>query len=271
MVKSQLHISLMGLIISKLKHSVLCSLGLAASLLAMSVFASEKQEAETVLLLADDWCPYSCIDGLKPGIGIEIGQRIFEQLGFRVEHRIMDWEQASQLTMERPLAVLVGTGISESPELVFPNYHFSYTLLCFVHTTTSKYYEVASDFNNKRLGAVTGYNYGQAFGKTLAQLYRNKQLDYFDNTDQLVAALTAGQIDVIIDDKNVIMHKLREAGKVSAYRFDSCSRSKLRFAFSPQTAASHSDLAEQLDKAQVKLLKEGGVKSIHRDYGIENY
>lgn len=51
--------------------------------------------ADTIVLVADYWCPYNCNSGdQNPGFLVEISRLIFENAGHRLEYQTMPWKRA---------------------------------------------------------------------------------------------------------------------------------------------------------------------------------
>ncbi|MGK0442150.1 MAG: polar amino acid transport system substrate-binding protein [Pseudohongiellaceae bacterium] len=235
------------------------------------LFVGSFSLAETVTLVADEWCPYSCKDTNKPGIGIEIARSAFEQQGFDVEYKVNDRAQALEYVKEHPMAVLVGTTKVEAPELVFPQYNVSFTRLCFIHNIKGWHFKKLSSFNNLRLGVVLADNYGGRFDRVVSHMKDQRRIKVYPSTAQLLAAYLNNEVDIMLDDKHVVKHALQQKDINAAYDYDNCSRRKLMLAFSPKDVVKSELLAKRLDVVLLKMLKNGEVKAIHQRYGVVNY
>ena len=65
---------------------------LAAGLLTIAMGTAQ---AETIILVADTWCPYNCDPGSKyPGFMVEIAQRVFSAAGHQVVYQVEPWNRA---------------------------------------------------------------------------------------------------------------------------------------------------------------------------------
>lgn len=230
------------------------------ALALMLILSTSILRAETVTLVSDEWCPYSCQSETMPGIGIEIAQKIFSKHDIGVTYQIINWQESSRAAVSGQADVLVGTGRAESPELIFPKYHFSYTRLCFISNDSDWLYQSIESLANKNMGVVKGYDYGAFFNKVINGRQPNQSVHTFTSTQALMAALNSGEVDVIVDDKNVVRHLLKKSDLLDQYQYQHCSRSKLFFAFSPVDKQKAERLIDIVDKELFNALTSGAVK-----------
>jgi polar amino acid transport system substrate-binding protein len=95
--------------------------GVLAILACAVLLAAAPVRAETITLVADEWCPYNCAPGdAKPGFLIEIARRIFEPAGFGVDYKIVPWARAIRDARAGRYTAIVGAIRSEAPDFVFP-------------------------------------------------------------------------------------------------------------------------------------------------------
>ncbi len=60
---------------------------------------SAPARAETLLIVADPWCPYNCApDSTKPGMIVEIVKKAFERHGISVTYETLPWTRAVEET-----------------------------------------------------------------------------------------------------------------------------------------------------------------------------
>ena len=80
-------------------------LGLALAVLSPVATAG----AETLTLVADEWCPYNCTPGdEKPGFLVEIVKKVFEPQGFTVDYKIVPWARAIRDTRAGRYSAILG-------------------------------------------------------------------------------------------------------------------------------------------------------------------
>ncbi|NDC56670.1 MAG: hypothetical protein EBZ69_07685, partial [Alphaproteobacteria bacterium] len=88
----------------------------------MIMLACLPLRAETITLVADEWCPFTCdpaSDPHKPGFLIDIVKAVFEKKGHVVTYRLLPWTRAINDTREGKYAALVGASQADGPDFIF--------------------------------------------------------------------------------------------------------------------------------------------------------
>ncbi|MCR8922867.1 transporter substrate-binding domain-containing protein [Dasania sp. GY-MA-18] len=236
--------------------------------------AASSAANEVVRLVADEWCPFTCAYTQAPqGIGVDIARKIFEDRGYQVTYHTATWDEAKRMVSEGEADILIGTVRAETPDLLFPDYHFSYSQSCFFSPSDSIWsYQGLKSLRPKRVGVISGYSYGAGLDAYMDKALELGMAKTYASTEQLFAALKRGDVDVFIGDQKVSEYYGRQFHASLAYRVTGCQpRRKLFFAVSPVDRQKGNKLIKILNGNLLIGLRGGGVKAIHQQYGFPSY
>ena len=243
---------------------------LSTWLLAPSTFS----QANTITLIADDWCPYSCPKQYyREGIGVEIARMIFETKGYEVIYKTSTWVDAIKQIHQGKADVLIGAMKSEVPGMLFPGYSFSNSNTCFISrpNIASKYASLDS-IKNQPIGVIDGYDYEQPLDSYLQQTPQDLVIKYPD-INQLYKALIQKKIDVFIEDDKVANYYSGKKDYLLGrdYSIASCHLSGgIYFAVAPNNSDKTFEILKLLDLGLYKAYKDGTIDQIHAKYGFDN-
>lgn len=178
--------------------------------------------AETLTLVADEWCPYNCKPGdEKPGFLIEIARRVFEPAGFRVDYKIVPWARAIRDTRAGRYSAIVGAVRSEAPDFVYPEgTSVVAATQSYVKAGSPWRYAGEASLANVTLGVILDYAYGEATDAYLARhrddAARVQVSTGEDAREKNVAKLLQGRVSVLLEDAAVMRYFLDRTGRSEA-------------------------------------------------------
>jgi len=188
--------------------------GLFLLLLAPSLAFAAKMEApkhETLTIVADEWCPYSCGEkDEKPGYMVEIVRAAFKKANIDVIYKVMPWSEAIERTRIGEFDALFGSSHGDAPDFIFPDILQGISLSQFwVRKNSAWSYDGTASLNGLRLGIVQSFFYGVVMDGYLKKPESERKVTLFassgeDATKQNIEALLNGKLDVILEDRNVI-------------------------------------------------------------------
>jgi len=243
---------------------------LKRTLLALALGAAASSYAgETITVVADLWCPYNCQPGAaKEGIALDILRRSLQ--GVEIKYQLMDWDQAITRSRAGEFDAIIGAARSDAPDFVFPAKSFAFTRNCFYASAKSAWrFSGYEDFAKVKLGVIKSYTYGDQADKYITGAKPEQLLVAAGETplNDLIAALDAGKIDVLVSDKNVFSYTANELGKRDAYRMEGCGdQDDIYIAFSPANKERAQQLADKVTAAIEELSKKKLMPAIYSRY-----
>ena len=177
-------------------------------IITSSIYCSNLS-ADTIVLEADNWCPYNCDPADKnPGYMVEMLKHIFEKAGHKIDYKVVSWNRALQDAENGEVAGVIGASIFD-----LPTGHRSTELMgqnneCFFVKASSDFaYKSIEQLKGKKIGTVAGYTYTDVVNE-----FEKKNKNLFDPAtgDKAVTTnmkkLLAGRIDVIIENEFVFKY-----------------------------------------------------------------
>lgn len=90
---------------------------LPAFALILSASVTAHADMRTLIIAADDWCPYNCDpDSGQDGMMVDISREAMELHGWKTGYRIISWKRAGFMVEKGEIDGLAGTSKSESSE-----------------------------------------------------------------------------------------------------------------------------------------------------------
>ena len=192
-------------------------MSLLAGAIALSV--GSIAAADTIRIRADEWLPYNGRSNLRPpGYMIEMAKAIAEAAGHRIDYRHIPWDDALAGVKAGTFDCVVGATVEEAPGFALPSQPWGQSQSV-AYTRADSTLRVASEEDIKalRLAVLPDYSYGEVLDAWIAG--EGAGSDRLVTVDTGVRAsravlsyLIAGKVDVVVDDRNVILNTLRDEG-----------------------------------------------------------
>lgn len=221
---------------------------------------------EELRLTASDWAPY--VDSTRYGFGSvpTMVTTAFERAGYDVELEFEPWPDSIEKTASGEYHVLIGawrTGAREE-SLAFSDPYLVNEVTLMKMSNNPARIRVRDDLIGMRIGIVGDFAYAN-------QPYDTADLDIveFGDVTSSVEALLAGDIDVVIGDRNVLRHQvdLHTAGATVDVLPIALERRSLRIAVTRQRD-DHEEIIAAFDKAIDEMKTDGTYNSILANYRI---
>jgi polar amino acid transport system substrate-binding protein len=241
----------------------------------LSTFISSFALADTIVLKADSWCPYTCgAKDEKPGYMIEMAKAIFEAKGHTVKFENQPW--ARTLVEARTGAVVAaGTTESDAEGLILGGNFGASNNCVFAPKGSGWKYAGIESLKGKILGVIIDYTYGEPFDAHIKANKANSKLiseaTGEDAAESNFKKLAAKRLDAVVEDGNVAAMTLLKVGKSADVENIGCENAqKLSMGFN-KTNPKSADYAKMLDKGVDELRTSGKLKTILAKYGVKDW
>ena len=247
-------------------------------LLALACSTCIAGATETITIIADEWCPYNCQpESARPGMGIEIAEKIFGSAGIEVEYKLYPWTEALQRVREGKDSAVIGAFRTDAPDFIFPAIPFSFSRQCFYTRQDSEWqFKNVSSLTGVVLGVIDGYSYGNLVDAYIRN-HRDSGRVYISRSTtggtaglaDLISRMKEGRIDVLIEDRNVLSYDLIEDRPELMLRDAGCfPSSSVYIAFSPATPDKSLRYIRLLDRGMRRMFHDGVIQKITSKYTV---
>lgn len=235
----------------------------------LTTFSNQK-----IKLVTDPWCPFACKQGGHPGYMVEIAQKIYQKLGYRVEYKTIPFARAIFEVETGTSTAVVGIQKSEKRKsFIFPKEELGKTKSCFYTNNDSTLnYADAGSLHGKRVGVIVGYLYGNEIDVALKNPSVTKEeRSGEDALKANISMLQAKRLDFVVEYETVMSYFLKNNPKIQIKNVG-CAQSFSDFyiAFSPKNQNSIK-FAEELSNGLIILRKNGELKKILSEYGLVDW
>ena len=224
--------------------------------------------AQTITIVADEWCPYNCEPGSDaPGFAIEALATIFDNAGMKLDYQVIDnWDQAVEDARAGKYNGIIGAAKGDAPDFVFPAEYIADVPSClFVRKGDSWRYTDDASLQSRTIAAMDGYDYNSPAidDDTYGNVKR------YETLEECVEALLSGEVDTFAEDelvyqlfefKNHIGGEVVKAGCVES--------DPIYVAFSPANPKSK-DYAQIVSKGIAAMRASGDWKALLEKYGLK--
>ncbi|MBS4046074.1 MAG: amino acid ABC transporter substrate-binding protein [Alphaproteobacteria bacterium] len=236
---------------------------LVAIVTAGLLFHVPSSDAAEVWRIAcdDNFPPYNFVDGDKVvGLDAEIVAALVKQAGAEVDFEPQPWSRVQDMLERGEVDAafqFVGRPDRFEKYFMIGPHRMGRTVFA-ARSDRDIAVRGLDDLRGYRIGTVRGYTYGAAFdGAT----HLSKDMTAGDNL-QLVRMLVAGRVDLIIGDREALMHFARNAGLHTQMQVLQPAFSEVpRYIAVPR---SKPEIAARLEKALTDLRRNGRLAEILR-------
>ncbi len=241
---------------------------------SISITLATPASSDTIVLMADEWCPYNCEPGSdSPGFMVEIAREALAPFGHEVEYATLNWARALHRAEIGEINGVIGAVPEEAPEFVFGPAIGTYVDVIAFRRGEAIDPDAIAEQTNLRLGAINGYVYYGVVNQYIeANVDDRSLIQYMSGQDALeknLRKLIAGRLDMVAEVRAVLDYALAEAEWGDQVELAVTNKSNDIFiAFSPVLPTSRI-YADQLAQGVAQLIKSGRFEEIMTKYGQE--
>ncbi|OYQ36501.1 hypothetical protein CHU95_04585 [Niveispirillum lacus] len=243
---------------------------------ARELTAAERERP--IIIASDPWCPYACdpdADG-REGYMVDMTREIFEGLGFKVEYRVVNFATMKRMAKDGSATALPGVASTMDGAALLPAIAQGNSANAVVMARPQTFtFAKPEDFERFRVGVIKDYDYGGTL-----QEYVDKNIN---NPDRIVVLsgfgyshlvqglrmLSAGRIDMLLDDHNVLRWQVRRMGMQQQMVTHSLKDDADLFVGFSQNDPRAPELARIMAEGTRRLRENGRLSAIMRHYGLE--
>lgn len=237
-----------------------------------------EEKARPIVIASDPWCPYACdpeADG-REGYMVDMIREIFEGAGLKVEYRVVNFAMMKRMARDGSATALPGAattmdGAIRLPSLAQGN---SANAVALSRSLSFKFHK-PQDFEPFRLGVIKDYDYGGALQSYVDQNNQNPDRILvlsgfgYSHLVQGLRMLTAGRMDMLLDDHNVLRWQIRRMGLEQHVTTQSLGDDADLFVGFSENDPRAPVLAQMMADGTRRLRASGRLAAIMRNYGLE--
>ncbi len=238
--------------------------------------------ADTILITADQWCPYNCEPNSdKPGFIVETAMVIFKAKGHKVKYVIRPWKRAQKEVKEGSIQGLIASTPQNSKGLnyVYPSIEQARMSNVFFTLKESKWkYSGTESLKKVKLGIIQGYNYGPEIQSYIDNTINNQlmvqDIAGENALERNIKKLVKQRITAVLEDRSVFLYTARQLGVLDQLRFagndnTTSESNNLYIAFTPANVSNKSRIyAGILSEGMEQLRSTGELSEILAKYRL---
>jgi len=228
-----------------------------------------------ISLCADAWCPYNCAPGSsRPGMAVEIAQEIFGAAGDHVDYQEVNWARCVEDARSGRFTGIIGAIPSDAPDFTFPKVPIGMSGDGYAVRNGDDFkFDGEASLKGRVLGVIRSYSFSGPIGAYIAAHMNDGRVEFVSGDAALAKnldKLVAGRVDVVLDDKNVMLHSINELGlKDRLHVVNGRNDAPIYIAFSPR-AQQPGKLADMFDAGIRRLRASGRLAQILARYDLQD-
>jgi len=230
--------------------------------------------SDTIVLMADEWCPYNCApDSDAPGFMIEIAREALAPFGHEIDYQTLNWARSLYRAEVGEIDGVIGAIPDEAPSLIFGAPIGTYSDAIAFRSGEVIDPDTLLDHGDLRLGAINGYEYYGVVNDYIALKEHDRSLVQYSSGDDALSKnllkLVSDRLDMVAEARAVLEYTLAEdqlSDKVEIATVDEVD--DIFIAFSPARPTSQT-YADQLSEGVARLKESGRFYEIMLKYGQE--
>ncbi|WP_394251203.1 substrate-binding periplasmic protein [Vibrio profundi] len=240
-------------------------------LITIALFTSTSTAfSKTVVLANGEWAPYQSQYLQHSGFVSRIVKEAFEEEGYDVEFEFLPWMRGVE---KAKLGEIDGTFIWAHSDVREKYFHFSNPVLTL---TTSLFHRVdeqliwkqPEDLRKYTIGGVIGYVYGLEELEELGIL----NIDRIPNDTGNYYKLTAGRLDIVLEDTDVGLNILRRLNLSHEIKADPRTLNQRHYSLMISRKSERSEeLISAFNRGLKKLQNDGRIDKYREDSVKEGY
>lgn len=241
-------------------------------------FLAPGAQADTITIVADQWCPFNCSpNGDRQGYMIDVAREIFKEDGHQVVYRNVPWKRALMETKTGRHNAVVGASRTDAAGFVFPDEELARNYLAFYVRKGSAWRFTGPDaLSGVLLGVCAGYDYRQWLNDYIANHAGSKKRVYVMHGDyplqNNLRMLVAERIDAVVDTELSILGTAKKLGLIERIELAGYGKEPayIYIAFSPALKSS-TMYARTLSAGIARLRSSGRLAQILDAYGLKDW
>ena len=242
--------------------------------LGLSLALSAGVHAQTLTLEADNWMPFNGDGKTDSGYMIDIAKAVFEPKGIQIKYSVTPWARAIADVRSGKGNAVVGAGVDDVPDFVFPKEEQGLGAQEFYVRADSHWkYSGIQSLKGVKLAVIKDYTYFPELDTYVKANPTSVVVGFGDDPlkDNL-RLLLGGSADVVIDATAVMAYTVDTMGLRSKVKKAGTRGEPLKMfiAFSPADPKS-AEFANMLSAGMTGLRKSGELKRILAKYGLTDW
>lgn len=232
---------------------------------------------QVIKLRADHWCPYNCDPGSEnPGFLIEVSEYILEQNGYQLDYQLLDWSKAKDEAESGYINGIIGAYKNDAKDFIFHDIPLAVSIQNFYTQKDNKWsYQNILSLNNKRIGIIAGYTYGNQLDQYIDKNIVDEKLIFVavgnEELEINIAELMDSKIDAFIIDQSVLKNYMKNDVRANLIsEAGLANQASVYIAFAPNNPDSKK-LAQIMDDGIKEMHDSGLLKKIADKYGIMQF
>lgn len=253
-------------------------LSTALSLSVALLTAQAETTTQTLVIVADPWCPFNCQqDSTQQGFMIDIAREALALSGITIDYQITNWARAKLMVQNGEADGIVGMARDQNNEkhYRFPSTPLGNSQVCFYRKAGSKWtFTGIASLDSIRFGWINDYGFNSPEGMDdwiKAHRHTKQVLPVSgDNTHaRLFKLMLSDRIDTFAEDRNVIAYELMRSDLSREIQVAGCAKSIDQVYLAFHKHAPHSAVwADALDAGVTQLKENGRQAEILAAYGL---
>lgn len=237
---------------------------------------------KNIILGADPFCPFNCLDSKNPGFVIEVAKAIFEKNGYSVSYLPLPWLRAIEQCEEGKITAVIGgidTPKGKFPKtLLFPRENIGHLNMIYGGHEDKKWkFTTEKDLQGKKFGWVAGYE--PSFSGELGDFLKKKMKDTSvvdlstgEEAGELnIKKLLANRINTVVEEETVFTYlKNKEKANDLIIYGNLNKKNNFYLVFSPKDKNSRMFI-QLWDQELPRMRKDGRLKKILDKYKISDW
>lgn len=245
--------------------------------LTLGLLSCISARADSIILAADEWCPYNCSPNTtQEGYIIDIARTVFEKAGHTVDYKTMSWARAIVDARSGKITAVVGAIPEEVPDFILTKESLGVSQDHFyvLAQNTWRYKNIES-LSKIQLGVINGYAYSLDIldfikaSKTSTNIHTASGEHALENNIKMTIQ---GRLDALVEDPNVFHITVNKMGVINKFvdAGSTAAGTTIYIAFSPKNPKSQ-QYADLLSAGINELRKNGGLEKILSKYGLADW
>ena len=231
--------------------------------------------ADTISLVADDWCPINCTPNSEtPGYVVEIAIKVFETAGHQVEYQYLSWNRAlAQVASGKYVGAIAATP-KELPNGIFPDEELGYYGNYFIVKKGNDWkYTSMESLKSIKLAVIQGYNYGKNMSDYIVKNPDKViQMGGNDVVRRILLMMQQGRVDAYLEDRNIAFYTAKQNNLMDEIEVAGTEGTPIAMYIGFSSALPQSkEYAKILSDGILRLRKNGQLKIILDKYGVTDW